>query len=90
MTPTLATGASPPSGIPLSQFPKPRLPLTVTVGGENASVLFGGTTPGLVGVIQVNFTVPPDIAPGVQPVVVTVGGVASPPVNLTVTAPTTQ
>jgi uncharacterized protein (TIGR03437 family) len=37
-------------------------------------------------VTQVNFTIPADAQTGVQPVVVTVGGVSSAPVNVTVTA----
>ena len=40
---------------------------------------------GLVGVTQINYTVPGNTPVGVQPVVVTVGGVASRPANLTVT-----
>jgi uncharacterized protein (TIGR03437 family) len=59
--------------------------VTVTVANQNAVINFVGTTPGLVGVVQVNFTVPAGVAPGAQPVVVTVGTAASPPANLMVT-----
>jgi len=41
-------------------------------------------------VTQINFTVPANAPLGEQPVVVTVGGVAGPPVTLTVTAPSSQ
>ena len=37
------------------------------------------------GVVQVNFILPSSTPVGTQPVVVTIGGVASPPVNLVVT-----
>jgi uncharacterized protein (TIGR03437 family) len=81
----LPNGTSPRSGTPLNALPSPRLPVTVTVGGSPASIVFAGITPGLVGETQVNFTVPSGVAPGVQPVVVTVGGTSSAPVNLTIT-----
>ncbi len=86
VTPTLATGATPePTNNP-NQYPKPRLPVTVTVGGVAAKVLFQAVPYGLAGVTQINFTVPS--APlGPQQVVVTVGGIAAPPVKLTITAP---
>jgi uncharacterized protein (TIGR03437 family) len=84
VTPTLATGASPPSGTPSGSLPHPRLPVTVTVGGTAAKVAFVGITPGTAGVTQINFTVPADTILGVHPVVVRVGNAASPPANLTV------
>ncbi|MGO9968103.1 MAG: protease pro-enzyme activation domain-containing protein [Bryobacteraceae bacterium] len=62
----------------------PVLPLSVTVGGIPAIVQFEGLAPLTVGTAQVNFYVPASLASGPQPVVVTVGGVASPPVNVTV------
>jgi len=83
--PTLATGASPGPGTPLAQLPKPRLPVTLTVGGQTATISFIGIPSGLVGVTQINYQVPADAPSGVQAVVVTVGGVASPAVNLVVT-----
>jgi uncharacterized protein (TIGR03437 family) len=68
-----------------SNLPKPLLPISVTVGGVPAFVQFAAIGPGEIGTVQVNFIVPPSVPAGVQPVVVTVGGVSSPPVNLTVT-----
>jgi uncharacterized protein (TIGR03437 family) len=84
VSPTLATGATPFSATPLSLLPTPRLPLSVTVGSVTATISFAGIPPGLAGVTQVNFVIPANVAPGVQSVVVTVGGVASSAVKLTV------
>jgi uncharacterized protein (TIGR03437 family) len=86
VTPTLATGASPPSFLTLSQLPASRQPLTLTVGGQQATIVFDGIVSGLIGVTQLNFNIPSNVPTGVQPVVVTVGGVSSAPVNLSVTA----
>jgi uncharacterized protein (TIGR03437 family) len=85
LTPSLATGAAPASTTAARNLPKPRLPLTVTVGGEAADVAFAGNASGLVGITQVNFTVPASAAPGPQAVIVTVGTAASDPVTLTIT-----
>jgi len=84
VSPALATGATPFTFTPLSLLPQPRLSLSVTVGGVTAAISFAGIPPGLAGVTQVNFVIPNDAAPGVQPVVVTVGGVASVAANLIV------
>ena len=84
LSPALATGATPSSDTPLDQLPKPVLPVRVTVGGIPADIYFIGVPSGLAGATQINFTVPPNAPLGVQPVVVRVGGTASPPVNFTV------
>jgi uncharacterized protein (TIGR03437 family) len=81
----LITGASPPTGTSTSRLPRPRLPVSVTVGGLPATVSFAGTPIGLVGISQINFTVPATTPPGMQPVVVTVGGVRSQPGQINVT-----
>ncbi len=83
VTPALATGATP-VATALTALPKPRLPVTVTVGGVQTFLQFVGIVPGVVGLTQVNFTVPASVPAGVQPVVVTVGGIASPAANITV------
>ncbi len=85
--PSLLTGATPQLGTPPSRLPQPLLPVAVTVGGLPAVVSFAGISSGLVGESQVLFTIPPNAAPGPQPVVVTVGGVASPQAILTVNPP---
>ncbi len=84
VTPALKSGWTPSSGTSLSNLPKPVLPLSVTVGGVPAFILFAGNSSGLIGALQVNFTVPASVPPGVQPLVLTVNGVSSPPVNLTI------
>lgn len=84
VTPSLATGAGPAANTPLTRLPKPRLPLSITVGGVSATSTFVGIPPGYVGVTQVNFTVPSNAPTGVQPVVVTVGTQSSAPAKLTV------
>jgi uncharacterized protein (TIGR03437 family) len=84
VTPSLATGATPFATTTLSGLPRPRLPVTVTVGGVQTFLQFVGIVPGVVGLTQVNFTIPAAVPPGTQPVVVTVGGVASPAANITV------
>lgn len=85
VTPPLATGASPFFATPLALLPQPGLPVVITVGNINADVSFTGIPPGLAGVTQINFVVPQGVAVGIQPVVVTVGGVSSKAANLTVT-----
>jgi uncharacterized protein (TIGR03437 family) len=85
VAPALITGASPSATTPIAGLPAPILPITVTVGGIPANILFSGIPPALVGVTQVNFAVPGNAQTGVQPVVVTSNGVASAPVTITVT-----
>jgi uncharacterized protein (TIGR03437 family) len=86
VTPALRDGFSPASGTPLPNLPHSLLPFSVTVGGIPAFLEFVGITPGVVGLTQVNFMVPGSVQAGMQPVVVIVNGVPSPPVNITVQA----
>jgi uncharacterized protein (TIGR03437 family) len=64
----------------LADFPRPLLPVTVTVGGLPAKVEYAGAAPGYVaGLMQVNFRVPEAVAPSnAVPVMLTVGTVRSP------------
>jgi minor extracellular serine protease Vpr len=50
---------------------------TVKIGGEPATVIFSGLSPGSVSLYQLNVTVPANAPAGYQPVVVTIGGVSS-------------
>ena len=83
VSPYVDTGA-PPKGAALTTPPKPRLALSMTLGGVPIAPIFVGIPSWSVGVTQVNFVIPPQVPAGPQPLVVTVGGVNSPPVNLTV------
>jgi len=64
-----------PAPVPVAQA------VTVTVGGINAPVLYGGGVPGLVaGVLQVNAQIPSGIVTGnAVPIVLTIGGITSQP-----------
>ena len=84
VTPALKTAYSPAVGTALANVPLPVLPLSVTVAGAPAFVEFAGISPGLIGVTQVNILVPASTPTGNQPVVVTVGGSSSAPVNVVV------
>ncbi len=61
-------------------FPKPVLPVKVTIGNQEAQVQYAGAGPFQVaGVFQINAVVPAGVASGAVPVVVTVGTAASQP-----------
>jgi uncharacterized protein (TIGR03437 family) len=84
VTPALPSGAGPAAGTPVASLPQPLQKVTVTVGNVAAS--FSAVVPwGYVGVMQINYQVPATAPLGAQPVVVTVGGIASAPATLTVT-----
>jgi adhesin/invasin len=71
VTPNLAIG----NGTPSSPYEYAVAPVTVTIGGVPATVLFAGLTPGYVGLYQVNVMMPSGVAPGSQvPVTVSVAG----------------
>ena len=87
VSPAVKTAYAPSATTSAANQVRPVQGISLTVGGVPAFVQSGSLAPGLIGTAQVNFIVPPSVAAGVQPVVVTVGGVASSPVNLTVQAP---
>src|SRR5262249_13333464 len=60
-------------------LPAPVAPVTVTIDGIDAPVLYAGAAQGLVaGVIQINVQIPEGVQPGARPVVVKVGQAQSP------------
>jgi uncharacterized protein (TIGR03437 family) len=87
VSPVIADAAAPASTTALNALPAPSANVTVTVGGitSPSPLPFVGITPGLVGVVQINFEVPASVPAGTQPVIVTVGGKASAPASLVVT-----
>jgi uncharacterized protein (TIGR03437 family) len=89
IAPPVITGTAPTIATPVTGLPAPALPVSVTVGGVPATIQFIGI-PYLVGVTQINFSVPAGVPPGPQPVVVTVGGVSSPPVMIEITQPSSS
>ena len=86
VTPALKTAYAPAAALPAALLPRPAQPLSVAVGGAPVLLQSVALAPGQFGVTKVTFTLPASIPLGPQPVVVTVGGSASPPVNLTVQA----
>ena len=56
----------------------------VTMGGREAATDFSGLAPGFVGVYQVNIVVPSGLPPAEHPVVLTLGGVSSNTVTISV------
>ncbi len=64
--------------ISTTPFPAPLLRVQVTIGGQNAEILYSGAAPQLVaGVLQINARVPAAVASGASPVVLTVGTFSS-------------
>ncbi len=68
----IATGEA----APADPIALPLADVRAQIGGQDAQVVFAGMAPGLAGLMQVNLAIPTTAA-GQQPVVVTVGGVAS-------------
>ena len=81
----------PASGAPSPVSPSAQTTTTpvVTIGGASATVLFSGLEPNEVGVYQINAMVPAQSTTGnAVPVTVSMGGVASNTVTMTVAGPT--
>ena len=77
--------AVPDGGItPTSNIPRLAIPVTVTVAGQTAQIVYQGPAPGAVnGLYQINCVIPAGVPPGNAAVVVTSSGRTSQP-NLTV------
>src|ERR1039457_2717202 len=86
VSPAIVTGAAPAAGTPAAQLPAPVQLTTVSIGGVPAVIEFAGIPTALVGVAQINLRIPTTAPLGTQPVVVTIGGIASAPATITVTA----
>ncbi len=73
VTPAALTGS-----ITGSVFPKPVLPVKVSIGGIDTTVPYAGAAPYLLaGVFQINATIPTNAPSGAVPVVVSVGSASS-------------
>lgn len=65
--------------------PQPVLPVGVTIGGVNAAITYRGTVPGLFeGFFEADAVIPAGTPAGANPVVLSVGGIQSTPVNVVV------
>ncbi|MCW5981576.1 MAG: hypothetical protein KIT09_26055 [Bryobacteraceae bacterium] len=80
--PPAAAGSAAPSAEP---FPRTTVPVSVTIGGRPATLLYAGLAPGFAGLYQVNALVPEGVTPGNRvPVIVKAGDQESPPVTIAV------
>jgi uncharacterized protein (TIGR03437 family) len=84
-----ANGLGPVDNPPATGEPAPAQPLAntlatpvVTISGQRATVTFSGLAPGFPALYQINAVVPPSVATGVQPVVVSIGGTDSKSVSI--------
>ncbi|MBZ5607894.1 MAG: hypothetical protein LAP38_06545 [Acidobacteriia bacterium] len=69
---------------PLDQLLQLVNDIQLTIGGIPAKISFAGLTPGSAGLYQINCEVPDGIPAGVAQVVITVAGIDSPPVTMSV------
>ncbi len=84
VSPAVSSGAAPFASASFNNLPRPtEQPVTVTVGGVPATILFAGIPSWSVAVMEIDFVVP-SVAPGAQPVVVSVGGQASSPAYIVI------
>jgi uncharacterized protein (TIGR03437 family) len=78
--------AIPDGAVPNNINSTPTQSLSMTVGGVPVSTItYQGIPTWSVSVLQINFVVPATVPAGKQPIVVTVGGVASPPAYINIT-----
>jgi uncharacterized protein (TIGR03437 family) len=76
-TPPSTTGA-PPS----APYPEPQAPVSVSIGGQSAEILFQGQAPGTAGVMQINMRLPGGLGPGRHALALTIGAGVAPPVDV--------
>ncbi len=77
----LASGVAAPSAEPLARA---ALETQARIAGQQAQAAYVGLAPGFVGLGQANLLVPQDAAAGLAPVVLTIGGHASPPLTIAI------
>jgi uncharacterized protein (TIGR03437 family) len=75
----LTTGANIAGRPAAAPYPQPQQPVTVTISGVAAQIVWAGSAPGLVGLLQVNLIVPgPYLPSGAAPLELTIGSAAAP------------
>ena len=75
----LTNGANLTGAPAAAPYPQPQLPVTVTISGVSAQVVWAGSAPGEVGLLQVNLIVPgPDLPSGATPLELAVGSNSAP------------
>jgi uncharacterized protein (TIGR03437 family) len=72
------------AGMPAhAPYPHPLLAISLTIAGVNAEILYAGSAPDLIGVLQINARVPGGFVPtGAAAVALTVGTATAPPVTV--------
>jgi uncharacterized protein (TIGR03437 family) len=72
------------AGIPAqAPYPHPLLPIALTIAGVDAEILFAGSAPDMIGVLQIDARVPGGfVAPGEAAVALTIGAAKAPPVTV--------
>jgi uncharacterized protein (TIGR03437 family) len=67
----------------VAPYPHPLLPVSLSIAGITADLLYAGSAPGLIGVMQIDAVVPGGfVAPGQQSAILTVGTIASPAIPI--------
>ena len=73
------------TGVPAPAYDPPALPVTVTVGGSQASLPYAASAPGYVGLMQIDLIVPQNAPAGpAVPVTLAIGTIQSPSVTIAV------
>ena len=72
------------AGIPAqAPYPHPLLPIALTIAGVDAEILFAGSAPDMIGVLQIDARVPAGfVAPGEATAALTIGTANAPPVTI--------
>ena len=64
-------------------YAHPLLPIALTIAGVNAEILFAGSAPDMIGVLQINARIPGGfVAPGQAAAALTVGTATAPPITV--------
>ncbi|HEV2444651.1 MAG TPA: hypothetical protein VGS58_01960, partial [Candidatus Sulfopaludibacter sp.] len=79
----LTTGPNVAGQAALAPYPQPLLPVSLTIAGVPAQLLYAGSAPGTAGVLQVNAVVPGGfVQPGPAVARLSIGGAVSPPLTI--------